>query len=110
MVFVRNAEDCAVTAGPVEFVAARLMAKGVAVQGVVLRRGPVDAAVEIASRSFPHEPISPHATTPLVVLGHTRTPLALVVDPNGKVVKVIAVDGQPVTHVVKSLELSLAET
>lgn len=52
VVFVRNAEDCVATAGPVEFVAGRLMAGGFAVRGVVLRRGPVDSAVEIESRSF----------------------------------------------------------
>lgn len=107
VVFVRNAADCGALAGPVEFMAAHFLAKGVEVRGVVLRRGPVKAAVEVANRSFPNEAISAYATTPLVGLGHTQTPVALVVDAHGKVVKVETVHGRPIARVVKSLEESL---
>lgn len=108
MIFVRNAEDCGSVGSPVEFVAAHFIDKGVEVQGVVLRRGSVDAAVELASRAFPHTAISPHSSMPFVLLGHSRTPIALVVDPVGRIVKVETVAGQSIGRVVQALEESLA--
>ena len=103
VVFVRNAEDCSATAGPVEYVAARLDSLGVDVRGVVLRRGPVDIAVQVASRAFPHEPLSPLATMPLVHLGYLQTPLAMVVDAAGVVVRVEPVATRSPAAVARSL-------
>ena len=107
VVFVRNPEDCSATVGPVEFVAARLDSLGVEVRGVVLRRGRVREAVRLAGRAFPHGPISPLATTPLFRLGYRRTPLAMVVDAAGTVVKVEAFDGRPAAVILKSLTAQL---
>lgn len=104
VVFVRNAEDCAEAAGPVEFAAAALQEQGIVVQGVVLERGPVDVAVRLASESFPYGTLSPRATLSLAVLGHAQTPLALVVDPSGAVVKVEAFGGHPLAEILESLE------
>lgn len=108
VIFVRNAEDCGATAGPVDHMAASLARSGLAVRGVVLRRGPVEGAVERASRSFPHMAVSPWATTPLVVLGYDRTPFALAVDRGGRIVSVEDLAGRSVTRVVESLKASLA--
>lgn len=103
VLFIRNAEDCSATAGPVELAAAALEGQGVVVQGVVLKRGPVDAAVQLASEAFPHSTLSLGATLPLAALGHVRTPLAVVVDASGAVVKVEALAGRAVEAIIKSL-------
>lgn len=103
VIFVRNPEDCAATAGPVEFAAAALQEQGVVVQGVILKRGPVDVAVRMASKAFPHRSLSPWATSALVALGHDKTPLAMVVDPSGAVVKVEAFNGRPLGAMLKAL-------
>ena len=48
----------ATTAGPVEFTAAALQTRGVVVQCVILERGPVDVAVQLASEAFPAQDTS----------------------------------------------------
>lgn len=106
VVFVRNAEDCAATAGPVEFVAAALQERGVVVQGVILKRGPVDVAVRLASEAFPHRTLSLAATSALAALGFGQTPLAIVVGPSGAVLKVEALADRPWEAVLESLGTS----
>lgn len=103
VVFVRNAEDCGATAGPVEVAAAALLERGVVVQGVILKRGPVEAAVQRASAAFPHRTLSIEATTALTALGHVHTPLAMVVDPSGTIVKVEALAGRSASAILESL-------
>lgn len=103
VIFVRNPEDCAATAGPVEFTAAALQARGVVVQGVILERGPVDVAVQLASEAFPHTTLSLRAASTLAALGHSRTPLAVIVDSSGAVVKVEALAGRSWQAVLGSL-------
>lgn len=63
----------------------------------------MDAAVQLASEAFPHSTLSLGATLPLAALGHVRTPLAVVVDASGAVVKVEALAGRAVEAIIKSL-------
>lgn len=103
VVFVRNAEDCAATAGPVELAAAALQERGVAVQGVILKRGPVDVAVQLASEAFPHRTLSLEAGSAMAALGLGQTPLAIVVGPSGAVVKVETLAGRSSSAILESL-------
>lgn len=103
VVFVRNAEDCAATAGPVELAATALQERGVVVQGVILKRGPVDVAVRLASEAFPHRTLSMEAASAMAALGLGPTPLAMVVGPSGAVVKVEALAGRSSSAILESL-------
>lgn len=103
VVFVRNAEDCSATAGAVELAAAALQEQGMVVQGVILRRGPVDVAVQLAGEAFPHMTLSPGATAAMSALGHVQTPLALVINASGAVVKMEPTTGRGWEAIVRSL-------
>lgn len=103
VVFVRNAEDCSATAGAVELAAAALQKQGMVVQGVILRRGPVDVAVQLAGEAFPHRTLSPGATAAMSALGHVQTPLALVINASGAVVKMEPTTGREWEAIVRSL-------
>lgn len=86
-----------------EFTAAALQARGVVVQGVILERGPVNVAVQLASEAFPAQDTSRRAASTLAALGHSRTPLAMIVDPSGAVVKVEALAGRSWQAILGSL-------
>ena len=103
VVLVRNAHDCSATAGPVEHLAKSLREKGSSVHGLVIRGTGIREALEVANRSFPHDAISPRATTALYQLGHISTPMALVMDRFGRVMTIEPVDGRPVAAIAKAL-------
>ena len=103
VVLIRNPHDCSALAGPVEHLATRLQEEGRTVQGMVIRGSGIREALEIANRTFPHDVISPRATTALYQLGHASTPMALVIDQFGKVRTVEPVDGRPVAAIAKAL-------
>ena len=103
VVLIRNPHDCSALAGPVEHLATRLLEEGSSVHGLVIRGSGIREALEIANRSFPHDALSPRATTALYQLGHVGTPMALVIDRFGKVSTVEPVDGRPVAVIARAL-------
>lgn len=105
VVFVRYAEDCAATAGAVEYAAAALQEQGVVVQGVILERGPVEVAVRIASEAFPHRSMSLRAAAALGALGSFQTPFAMVIDTSGTIVRLEEFDHRPLGAILRSLGL-----
>ena len=73
----------------------RRVGMGVLVFGAVV--------IQVAARAFPHESLSPLATMPLVHLGYLQTPLAMVVDAAGVVVRVEPVATRSPAAVARSL-------
>lgn len=103
VLFVRHPEDCSATDPSVVAVAGQLEARGITVRGVIIRRGPVQTAMEVARRRFPHALISPYATTSLIQLGHTRTPLALAINEAASVTAIEPVDRRPAQVIAAAL-------
>lgn len=103
VVLIRNPHDCSALAGPVEHLAKWLREKGTSVHGLVIRGSGFREALEIANHSFPHDAVSPRATTALYQLGHVGTPVALFIDRSGKVRNVESVDGRPVATIARAL-------
>lgn len=92
MLFIAQPMDCLATAEAAELMAASLRADGIPARGLVIKDGfvPTDleAIMQAANTRFPHFLVTARTVTTFAALsGFAATPIALLVDSNGRVVE-----------------------
>lgn len=100
MVVISQPCDCIETADMTRLIASRLNDHSIPARGLVFRgRAPqavLDEAIEVGNARFPHTPVSGRTVAALLwSTGYDTTPIALVVDSDGRITSVEHITSDP---------------